>query len=44
MALGLSMCLDIRDGISYAGMQRSERKRRGSKDNWEGNERVVNGV
>ena len=43
MALDLSVCLDIRESISYAGMQRSERKRRGGKDNWKESERIVKG-
>ena len=42
MASGSSV-MDIRESISFAGMQRSERKRRGSKDNGKESERVVNG-
>jgi len=42
MASGSSVCLDIRESISsYVGMQRSERKRRCSKDNWRESERIV---
>ena len=44
MASASSVCLDIRESISYAGMQRSERKRRSSKDNWKESERIINGV
>ena len=43
MASDSSACLDIREGISYAGMQRSERKRRGSKEIWKEGERIAKG-
>lgn len=44
MASGSSVCLDIQESMSNAGMQRSERQRRGGRDNWKESGRIVEGV
>ena len=41
MASDSSVCLDVRESISYTGMQRLEWKWRCSKDNWKESERIA---